>query len=140
MGAAQAICAGWGVIVRLPFPAASLMPNRKNGKHWSATLAAKSAQHWTAHTETQAAKGAWKEPQGDIALSLLYLLPDKRHRDLDNLLAGSKALIDGMAKALGVDDKRFRPILIDTAPGPKGGALIAAIGVEIRSGVSLEWA
>lgn len=114
------------------------MPNRKNGKHWTATKGAKDAQIEEAFACTWPHVPGWTEPEGDIALSLLYLLPDKRHRDLDNLLAGSKALIDGMARALGVDDKRFRPILIDAAPGPKGGALIAAIGVEIRSGMNLE--
>lgn len=126
------------MIVRLPFPDASLMPNRKNGKHWSAAYAPKAAQHDAAYYTTKQAMQDWKAPEGNIALSLLYLTPDKRHRDLDNLLAGSKALIDGMARALGVDDKRFRPILIDAAPGPKGGALIAAVGVEIRSGMNLQ--
>lgn len=113
------------------------MPNRKNGFHWAMVAKVKAQQHDDALMLTLHHKGDWQAPQGDVALSLLYLLPDKRHRDLDNLLAGSKALIDGMAQALGVDDKRFRPILIDTAPGPKGGALIAAIGVEIRSGMNL---
>jgi hypothetical protein len=53
------------------------------------------------------------------------------------MLAASKALLDGMAYALGVDDSRFRPILVDWQHGPKGGALVAAVGVEIRSGMNL---
>ena len=126
------------MIVRLPFPAASLMPNRKNGKHWSATKEAKAAQASDAYFATYNERGAWKAPEGNIPLSLLYLMPDKRHRDLDNLLAGSKALIDGMAKALGVDDSRFKPIIVDSVLGPKGGALIAAVGVEIRSWMNLQ--
>lgn len=126
------------MIVRLPFPDKSLMPNRKNGKHWSATHAAKTAQHDAAFYATKQAMQGWEAPEGNIALSLLYLAPDKRHRDLDNLLAASKAMIDGMAKALGVDDSRFKPILVDWLSGPKGGALIAAVGVEIRSGMNLQ--
>lgn len=126
------------MIVRLPFPARELFPNRKNGKHWSATRSIKDAQHEAARKATQSALEAWKEPEGSIPLSLLYLTPDKRHRDCDNMLAASKAMLDGMAHALGVDDRRFRPVLVDWVLGPPGGALIAAVGVEIRSGMNLQ--
>lgn len=127
------------LIVRLPFPDKKLMPNKKNGKHWTSTLSNKKTQKTEAFYETKqalqkAGEQFWPE---HIPLSLLYLTPDKRHRDLDNLLAASKALIDGMAQALGVDDKRFKPILVDSVLGPKEGALIAAVGVQIQSGVNL---
>lgn len=126
------------LIVRLPFPDKKLMPNKKNGKHWTSTVANKDAQKSEAYIRTFeemniAGRQEWPE---HIPLSLLYLTPDKRHRDLDNLLAASKALIDGMAQALGVDDKRFRPILIDAVLGPKEGGLIAAVGVTIQSSVN----
>lgn len=126
------------MIVRLPFPDKSLMPNRKNGRHWTTTQAIKTAQHDAAFYATRQAMQGWMPPNGNMALSLLYLTPDKRHRDCDNMLAASKPMIDGIAKALGVDDSRFKPILVDWLSGPKGGALIAAIGVEIRSGMNLQ--
>lgn len=127
------------LIIRLPFPDKKLMPNRKNGKAWTSTVATKDGQKQDAYILTidaahKAGPQAWPER---IPLSLLYLSPDKRHRDLDNLLAASKALIDGMAQALGVDDKRFRPILIDSVLGPKEGALIAAVGVSIQSSINI---
>lgn len=127
------------LIVKLPFPDKSLMPNKKNGKHWTSTVARKDGQKRDAHILTNAAlvNAGHQEWPEHIPLSLLYLAPDKRHRDLDNLLAASKALIDGMAQALGVDDKRFKPILIDSVLGPKEGALIAAIGVSIQSVTNL---
>ena len=126
------------LIVRLPFPDKKLMPNKKNGKHWTSTAANKDAQKRDAYIFTgdalrKAGPQTWNE---HIPLSLLYLKPDKRHRDLDNLLAASKALIDGMALALGVDDKRFKPILIDSVLGSKDGGLIAAVGVKIESAVA----
>lgn len=128
------------LIIRLPFPDKSLMPNKKNGKHWTSTVARKDGQKRDAYILTgdamkKAGPQTWPE---HIPLSMMYLTPDKRHRDLDNLLAASKALIDGMAQALGVDDKRFKPILIDAVLGPKEGGLIAAVGVKIESMVSLE--
>ena len=126
------------MILRLPFPAPELFPNRKNGTHWGATKAAKDSQRDHAYALTHNAARGWIDPRGNIALSLLYLMPDKRHRDCDNMLAASKALIDGMALALRIDDKRFKPILVDWVLGPKGGGLIAAIGCEIRSGMNLQ--
>ncbi len=133
------------MIIKLPFPAKELFPNKKNGKHWSATLSVKHSQKLEAFKRTAAAvrkdfeitqnKKEW--PLGDVPLSLVYLTPDKRKRDADNMLAASKAMIDGMAQALGIDDSRFRPILVDWVQGPKEGGLLAAVGVEIISGVAL---
>jgi crossover junction endodeoxyribonuclease RusA len=118
------------LVIRLPFPAPELFPNRKNGKHWSSTTAIKVKQHTDGYNATKAA-GAFKAQDGHIPLSLLFLTPDNRKRDADNMLAASKALIDGMAKALGVDDSRFRPVLVDWRKGPdKVGALIAGVGVH----------
>ena len=126
------------MIVRLPFPPAELSPNRKNGKYWGSTITAKKSQREAAFYATKQAAVAFSAPTGYIPLSLLFLTPDKRHRDLDNLLASAKSAIDGMAQAIGIDDSRFKPILIDFAHGPdKVGALIAAVGVQIISGVSL---
>lgn len=127
------------MIVKLPFPDAALFPNRKNGKHWTATSAAKDAQKHDAYMLTKQAMANQSSNFGEanIPLSLVYLTPDKRKRDLDNMLAASKALIDGMAQALGVDDSRFKPVLVDWVQGPKGGALMAAVGIKIMSGVSL---
>lgn len=123
------------LIVRLPFPNPSLMPNRKNGTHWSKTNAAKERQFADARMLTLAAlsvTGPQEWPER-IPVSILYLSPDKRHRDADNLLAASKSQLDGIANALGVDDKRFCPILIDKALGDKSGAVIVGVGVQIVS-------
>jgi len=127
------------LIIRLPFPHPDLFPNRKNGKHFRATLEIKQKQKDEGFFATKAA-GSFNAPDGYIALSLLYLTPDRRHRDMDNMLAASKALLDGMALALNVDDKRFKPIFIDWEYNPeKVGALYAAVGVQSLSGVEAGW-
>jgi len=127
------------LIVKLPFPDAVLFPNRKNGKHWTATTVAKEAQkaagfYMTMKALTSSGPQEWPE---HIPLSLMYVTPDKRNRDADNMLAASKALLDGMADALGVNDRRFKPVLIDWVHGDKEGALIVAVGVSIVSGLAL---
>lgn len=129
------------LIVKLPFPDRSLMPNRKNGKSWKSTVGAKNAQKEQAAWLTKKALGLAGPQdfgQGNVPLSLLFLLPDKRARDLDNLLAASKALLDAVSKELGIDDRRFKPLLLDSVLGPKEGGLIVAVGVKIESAVSFE--
>jgi crossover junction endodeoxyribonuclease RusA len=89
------------------------MPNRKNGKHWGATSKVK---HQAIHDAFYATKEAFKthvlHTNGLIPLNITFVQSDKRHRDLDNLLAASKPAIDGIAKALNVDDSIFEPITI----------------------------
>ena len=121
------------IVIELPFPPSELMPNRKNGKHWGSTHDIKTGARETAYKATQKAMEAWKEPEGNIPISILFVSPDKRHRDLDNLLAASKAAVDGIAEALGVNDKRFRPILIDSAYAGGVGATVVAVNVQVMS-------
>jgi crossover junction endodeoxyribonuclease RusA len=121
------------MIVKLPFPPSELMPNRRLGKHWGSTHDIKTGSRDGAYKATQEAMQTWKEPEGNIPVSILFLSPDKRHRDLDNCLAASKAALDGIAKALGVDDKRFRPIMIDEVYSGGLGGTVVAINVEVMS-------
>jgi Holliday junction resolvase RusA-like endonuclease len=126
------------MIIRLPFPAPELFPNRKNGKHWGATHEARQVQKDSAFWAAKQAATNYLAPDGFIPLSLMFVTPDKRHRDCDNMLAASKALLDGVALAIGIDDKRFKPVLVDWVQGnDKVGALIAAVGVKIMSGANL---
>lgn len=113
--------------IELPFPPASLSPNRKNGRHWGATHAAKVSYRETCWAlALQAARG-YVAPDGDIALKVTFVQPDKRHRDRDNLLAASKAALDGVAAALKVDDSRFEPVTVSRVFGTKPGALIVEV-------------
>lgn len=97
----------------LSYPNSELMPNRKNGSHWAKTKIAKDYTRDEAFYITKAEmKSNALHTKGLIPLNITYVQADKRHRDLDNLLAASKAAIDGIAKALNVDDSIFEPITI----------------------------
>lgn len=63
--------------------------------------------------------------EGGIALRFDFHPPDKRRRDLDNMLASIKAGVDGIADALGVDDQRFGFWLSREAP-IKGGKIVVS--------------
>lgn len=116
--------------ITLPWPDMSLMPNRKNGRHWGGTQAAKVRARQDGY---YAAKSAHR---GDIVLGetiplrITFAAPDRRHRDLDNLLACMKHTLDGVAQALGVDDKQFRPITVDaTHDTLKAGYVTVEVGL-----------
>lgn len=119
--------------VRLPFPDPSLSPNRKNGKHWSVTHAAKSASFKAGYERTYDAMrhfgGAWYPTNGTVPVTLTFYPPDKRKRDLDNLLAASKAVLDGVAAALLMDDREFEPVTLKRGEVRKGaGEMVLEVG------------
>jgi hypothetical protein len=58
-----------------------------------------------------------------IALFVNFYKPDKRHRDDDNVMASGKAMIDGIAQAIGIDDKNFKYIPFVHDEIIKGGSV-----------------
>lgn len=94
----------------LPWPNRKLNPNYRKHKHWGPQSAAKkTARRQAAHLARAAGwdKAHW--PEGKLAVWIDYYAPDKRRRDVDNLLASSKAALDGIADAIGVNDRDFVP-------------------------------
>lgn len=118
------------MIIELAYPDMSLMPNRKNGRHWGATKGAKDAAFSEAFYRTKMAAAGVKFRNDKIALSITFVQSDKRHRDLDNLLACIKSKVDGVARALNVDDKVFEPITIKRGYNKEQSATV----LELRQG------
>lgn len=118
------------MIITLPWPAPGLAPNRRNGKHWSSTHAAKLKAGHDAAVLTQQAmrtQGYTAPVEGPIALSLMFCPPDARRRDLDGMLSSNKASLDAVAKALGVDDVRFEPITLRRGKKISGGVVVVEV-------------
>ena len=106
--------------IRLDWPDMSLMPNRKNGRHWSGVHVKKTKAKRDAHFLTVVALATHTLiPAERLALRITFASPDKRRRDVDNLLACIKPQLDGVAQALGVDDSLFRPITLDDTHDPQ---------------------
>lgn len=97
----------------LPWPDKRLSPNAR--LHWRAKMKPKQEAKTAAHYLTMAAEGyseakaAVAASDGPIAVEMRFYPPDRRHRDDDNMIGSMKAARDGIAQALGVDDRRFRP-------------------------------
>jgi crossover junction endodeoxyribonuclease RusA len=60
---------------------------------------------------------------------LTFCPPDHRRRDIDNLLSSSKAFIDGIFLALGVDDSNVRRTTLEMGKKVKGGQTVVTIEV-----------
>lgn len=117
--------------VTLPFPAPELFPNRVRG-HWAKTGGIKAKAVADAYAVTYQAvnqhRGELAALTGDIPLQLTFCPPDKRHRDLDNMLAACKAMLDGVATALTVNDKQFSPITILRGGTARPACVVVQIG------------
>jgi crossover junction endodeoxyribonuclease RusA len=113
------------MIIELDFPPPTLFPNRSKGKHWGVTHADKVKYREDSFWLTKQKMGEWIHAGGDLHLTLTFFMPDKRHRDADNCLAAAKAGLDGMADALGVNDRHFQPITIYRIAGLSKKRLVA---------------
>ncbi len=98
-----------------PWPAKELNPNCR--KHWTVKSKAAAAYRATGSVLTRVELFPFFPDFGDgqIHLWIKFFPPDKRARDEDNLSSSLKSLKDGIADALGVNDRRFQshPLLMD---------------------------
>ena len=101
----------------LPWPPSSLSPNAR--KHWRAHAKAKASYRFACayHARIQ---GAQKISADRLTIRMRFVPPDRRHRDLDNLIASMKSGLDGLADALGVDDHRWK-LAAELVEGQIGG-------------------
>lgn len=89
----------------IPFPPASLSGHAKG--HWRAKSGPTAKHREWARLATLAA-GATAPSEGDIRIHFRFVPPDRRG-DRTNYPNRLKSSIDGIADALGVNDRRFNP-------------------------------
>ena len=90
----------------LPWPSKDLSPNARI--HWSRRAkAAKAARHEAYLLAVAAGWPSLKFADGRIHLWIDFYPPTRRMPDDDNLLSRFKPARDGIADALGVDDRLF---------------------------------
>lgn len=102
------------MIIKLPFPDSRLSPNARI--HWAPKSQAIKQARWDAsYAVLEAANGSLSETRRAlvdmtaIPLKITFYPPDNRQRDDDNMVGAFKTYRDGIADALGVNDRRFRP-------------------------------
>ena len=93
----------------LPWPPKELSPNAR--VHWRKKSPITKA--YRAECAMQVMAHQWgyeivkKITSGRLHLWIDFYPPDRRHRDDDNMISSFKSGRDGIADALGIDDKRF---------------------------------
>jgi hypothetical protein len=98
--------------IELPYPVPELFPNRTKGKSWKTTYQPRKEARELSKVLTLDVKNKMNEeetsdipqPFDDIEVSIIAIPPDKRHRDIDGLIAAFKPYQDGIFEALGLDD------------------------------------
>lgn len=113
----------------LPWPHKDLSPNSR--KHWSnrarkAKVHRKSAHVLTMEALLQKSVSLPAEPN-KIVVGLKFVPPANRHYDLDGLISRSKSSLDGIADALGVNDRRFTFGAVDITRAERPGKLVVTI-------------
>ena len=105
----------------LPWPPKECSPNAR--VHWSKR--SKAAKAYRQLCWALAKQAAIQAPDGALALWIDFYPPDRRQRDDDNLIAAFKSGRDGIAEALGINDKRFQTI--PTMHDKTGGYVVVRI-------------
>lgn len=113
-------------MIVLPWPPKELNPNFKRRKHWSVYRPVGKVYRDACYVLTIRAQAVAPEGNGPIPLTIDFFPPDKRHRDDDNMISAFKAGRDGMADALGVNDRRFSPVYRFNEP-VKGGKIVVTL-------------
>jgi hypothetical protein len=133
---------GQGMILKIDWPDASLWPNRAAGKHWTAKhkakVAAREAGYYAAlKRRFESSKNPPNFPGEAIPLSLVFCASNARRYDLDGALSACKPMLDGIAQALGIDDSRFDPVVLNRGAVGKPGCVIVGIGVQVSLAIDL---
>ncbi len=124
-------------MIELPFPPASLSGHNSGGWRSKSAIVAKHRE-W-ARLATLAADPVIPT-EGDISIGIAFYPPNQRG-DRTNFANRMKPYLDGIADALGVNDKRFLPAYHFAEPVPNGKVIITFweentdCGVQLRASV-----
>lgn len=91
-------------VVVLPWPPTGLNPNAR--LHHMALAKTKKAYKEACMWQAKA-DGVKPMTADALHLTITFVPPDRRHRDLDNMLSSIKAGLDGLRDVLGVDDSKW---------------------------------
>lgn len=108
-------------MIELPFPSSKLS-GHTNSHHW-VTRPIINAHRKQAKEVTETVAPTIPA-EGDVRIHILFVPPDRRG-DRVNFPNRMKPYIDGIADALGIDDKRFLPSYEFAAPEKPGRVLVS---------------
>ena len=117
-------------LIRLPWPPRCLSPNSRKDRR-----AATDSRRTYRDAGFWAAKEVLAQIQPDSHLDITFFPPDKRRRDLDNMLSSIKAGLDGIAAATCGDDSGWTLSISKGQPSASGGVIVHVKGAVNDKGV-----
>lgn len=105
--------------LQLPFPPSELSPNKR--LHWGSIAKAKANFRAKCNLLTRDQHPEKAKYGQDFDLTMVFVPPDRRHYDRDNLIARMKSGLDGMCDALGIDDIQFMSVTASLSRDSLGG-------------------
>ena len=111
--------------IELPWPCKELMKNAKTNR-WSESRAVKQSRATAGWAAIEAGAKWLNVPKAELPMTMTFHAPDKRVRDLHNMVYAMRAAIDGLQDALGLNDSYFRitPVWGDVV---KGGRVVVEL-------------
>ncbi|PJL51476.1 hypothetical protein B9Y74_05630 [Stenotrophomonas maltophilia] len=109
----------------LPWPSKELSPNRR--VHWGTKAKAAKKDRAQAYILAVAAGCVPWKSEGRVHLWVTFHPPTRMIPDDDNMLSRFKPQRDGIADALGIDDKRFISHPLVSTEVRKGGQVVVRI-------------
>lgn len=107
-------------MIVLPWPHKDLSPNARVHRMAKAKVAKeyRAACCWLVKAERI------NDLEAPLHIRITFCPPDRRRRDLDNMLAALKAGLDGVSDAIGVDDVHWSLSMYRADPTPDGAVVI----------------
>lgn len=119
----------------MPWPARGLSPNAR--LHWAQVTKLKKPYRALGMARAvEAMRGLPPYPkEGRLPVKITFHPPDQRGRDDDNMIGSFKAGRDGVAEAIGVNDRRWITTYQIAEPA-KGGAVVVELPHPARISAS----
>lgn len=111
--------------VDLPWPPSALSPNASSPGAWR--VKQKAAKAYKADCAIVCRASLRKAEIDRAHLTISFCPPDRRRRDLDNMLARIKHGLDAVSETIGIDDSLFGLTLVRGEP-VKGGVVRITVG------------
>lgn len=112
----------------LPFPDKPLWPNGR--AHWGAKSRAVKQHRGWAFVAAKAAGVTKADPTARVSIAIIVQPKTANRPDRDNCVASAKSYLDGIADALGVDDRNFDTPSITFAEPIKGGQMTVSLTIH----------
>lgn len=104
------------MIVELSWPPSALRPNASSPGNWRLKQQAAKAYKADCAILCRVAGFRRMDDARDLHVTVQFCPPDRRRRDLDNMLAAVKQGLDAVSEAIGIDDSRFGLTLLRGEP------------------------